>query len=64
MQHFLRCCIILAICDAYDAMVSERPYKKAMPKEEALEILRKGAGIQFDPELVEIFCRYIKEKAG
>jgi diguanylate cyclase (GGDEF)-like protein len=44
---------ILAICDAWDAMISERPYRRAMSAADALAELRAGAGSQFDPELVE-----------
>jgi HD-GYP domain-containing protein (c-di-GMP phosphodiesterase class II) len=47
---------IVAIADAYDAMTHDRPYKRAMSHEQAIEELRKHAGTQFDPELVEIFC--------
>lgn len=49
------CSRILAIADAYDAMTSDRPYRKAISKEEALAELKKCAGTQFDPHLVEIF---------
>jgi diguanylate cyclase (GGDEF)-like protein/PAS domain S-box-containing protein len=48
-------CRILAIADAYDAMTSDRPYRKAMSKEAALEEIRRCAGTQFDPELAEKF---------
>ena len=48
-------CRILAIADAYDAMTSDRPYRKAIGHEEAVAELRRYAGIQFDPELVKIF---------
>ncbi|HHW40323.1 MAG TPA: diguanylate cyclase [Syntrophomonadaceae bacterium] len=48
---------ILAIADAYDAMTSDRPYRPALTSQEAHEELRKGAGSQFDPELVQIFLK-------
>ena len=47
---------IVAIADAYDAMIQDRPYKKKISHEAAVEELRRHAGTQFDPELVEIFC--------
>ncbi|MDQ3688930.1 MAG: diguanylate cyclase [Chloroflexota bacterium] len=47
---------IVAIADAYDAMVHDRPYQRAVSHHAAIAELRKHAGIQFDPELVEIFC--------
>ena len=46
---------ILFVCDAFHAMTSDRPYRKAMLAEEALEELRRNAGAQFDPEVVEAF---------
>jgi diguanylate cyclase (GGDEF)-like protein len=51
--------IILA-CDAYHAMTSDRPYRKAMSHGDALRELRKGAGTQFDPQVVEALlgCLY------
>lgn len=48
-------CRILAIVDAYDAMVNNRPYRQALSREEALTELKNGAGVQFDPDLVEEF---------
>jgi diguanylate cyclase (GGDEF)-like protein len=47
---------IVAIADAYDAMINDRPYKRAVSHEQAIAELRRHAGTQFDPELVELFC--------
>jgi diguanylate cyclase (GGDEF)-like protein len=44
---------IVFICDAYDAMTSDRPYRPAMGGEEAMDELRAGAGTQFDPQVVQ-----------
>ncbi len=45
--------------DAYQAMVSARPYKKKLSKEEAIAELRKNKGKQFDATLVEIFINKV-----
>jgi HD-GYP domain-containing protein (c-di-GMP phosphodiesterase class II) len=47
---------IVFACDAYHAMTSDRPYRKAMPEQWALEELRQNAGGQFDPAVVDAFC--------
>jgi diguanylate cyclase (GGDEF)-like protein len=47
---------IVAVADAYHAMVHERPYKSALTHEEALDELRRHAGTQFDPRVVDVFC--------
>jgi len=46
---------ILTICDAYDAMTSDRPYRKPLTKSRAFEIMRRNMGIQFDPEIAPVF---------
>jgi len=46
---------IMAIADVYDALVSERPYKKAFTREEAIKIIIDGKGTQFDPLLIDLF---------
>jgi diguanylate cyclase len=48
-------CRILAVSDAFDAMTNDRVYRKAMKKEEAVQELKRNAGIQFDPDIVKIF---------
>jgi diguanylate cyclase (GGDEF)-like protein len=54
---------IVAIADAYDAMVHDRPYKRAMSHDNAIAELRRHAGTQFDPELVELFCDLYADQA-
>jgi len=50
---------IICIVDAYDAMVSSRPYKRKMTKEEAIDELKKYSNTQFDLELVEVFTNKV-----
>ncbi len=52
---------IIAVVDAYDVMTRGRPYKKAVSSAEALEELRRFSGTQFDPEVVEVFVKTVKE---
>jgi diguanylate cyclase (GGDEF)-like protein len=51
---------IISIIDAYDVMQSRRPYKGPISKTEALKEIKRCAGTQFDPQLVEIFLKIIK----
>jgi diguanylate cyclase (GGDEF)-like protein/PAS domain S-box-containing protein len=51
---------IIAIVDAYDTMQSSRNYKKTLNQKEALEVVRKNAGSQFDPDLVTIFLEVLR----
>ncbi len=46
---------LMAIADVYDALVSDRVYKKAMPHEQAVGIIRNGRGSHFDPDIVDAF---------
>ena len=46
---------LMSIVDVYDALVSERPYKKAFSHEEAVNIIKEGSGTQFEPALVDLF---------
>ena len=55
---------ILSVADSFDAMVTDRPYRKGMPHWEAMEELEKFSGSQFDPKVVEAFKRvYAKDYA-
>jgi putative nucleotidyltransferase with HDIG domain len=53
---------ILAVADAYDAMLSSRAYRKAMSKKAALEEIEKNSGSQFDPQVVVIFLELMQDK--
>ena len=53
---------IVFICDAYDAMTSDRPYRPAMSPEEAIRELRAGAGTQFDPQVVQTLLTTLGEE--
>ncbi len=50
---------VIAIADAFDAMTNARSYRNALTREEAISELRKCAGTQFDPELVEVFMKSV-----
>jgi putative nucleotidyltransferase with HDIG domain len=50
---------VMAIADCYDAMTSERPYKRALSTEEAADQLQAGAGTHFDPMLVAVFISQV-----
>lgn len=55
---------IFAIADAFDAMTSDRPYRRALPIEEAIDRIRAGAGSQFDPGCAEAFADLAAEDDG
>ncbi len=57
-------CRIVAIVDAYDAMVSDRIYRKGMSHQDALEELKNESGKQFDPWLVDKFIPILKEESA
>jgi response regulator RpfG family c-di-GMP phosphodiesterase len=46
---------IMSVADVYDALVSDRVYRKAMPREEAIALIKDGSGTQFDPRIIEVF---------
>ena len=53
---------IIAVADAFDAMISPRPYKKRMSVEEALKEIKRCKGTQFDPDIADAFCEIVMEK--
>jgi diguanylate cyclase (GGDEF)-like protein/putative nucleotidyltransferase with HDIG domain len=55
---------IISIVDVFDALTSNRPYRRAMSQEEALRVLKDGAGKQFDPRLVELFEEVLPNVRG
>jgi diguanylate cyclase (GGDEF)-like protein len=50
---------VVAVCDAFDAMTTRRPYRDSVSDTDAIAELRRCAGTQFDPMVVEAFCRVI-----
>jgi len=53
---------IIAVADTYDAMTSSRSYRKEIPPEEALVELRRVAGSQLDPQIVQAFCQIVQDE--
>ncbi|MCB9493890.1 MAG: response regulator [Desulfobacteraceae bacterium] len=53
---------ITSVVDAYDAMASDRAYRRKLPQEQIFENLEKGAGTQFDPEMVKVFLGIVKQR--
>jgi putative two-component system response regulator len=64
------CARIVAVCDVYDALVSDRVYRPALPEAEALAIVKEGRGEHFDPHVLDLFLAHlprfhaIREKIG
>lgn len=54
---------IVAVADAYDALTSDRPYRKGVPEHKAIEILKENAGTQFDTRVVDALIRVASAKA-
>lgn len=53
---------IILVCDAYDAMTSDRPYRTALSHDEAVRRLHESAGGQFDPEVVAVFLKILEDE--
>jgi two-component system, response regulator RpfG len=60
-DHIPLCARIVALADVYDALTSDRPYKRAWKSEQAFEHIRAEAGRHFDPRLVEVFLAAAEE---
>lgn len=52
---------IISVADAYDAMTSERPYRKPLSKEQAVDEIKKCLGTQFDPVVGDIFIKLVQD---
>ncbi|MFH1562483.1 MAG: HD domain-containing phosphohydrolase [Nitrospirota bacterium] len=53
---------IIEIADAYEAMTSDRPYRKALSKSNAIMELKRCSGMQFDPKIVDVFIKILEEE--
>jgi HD-GYP domain-containing protein (c-di-GMP phosphodiesterase class II) len=53
---------IVTVADSFDAMTTDRPYRKALTVDQAIAQLEGGAGVQFDADLVKVFVKYIRDK--
>jgi diguanylate cyclase (GGDEF)-like protein/PAS domain S-box-containing protein len=55
---------IIAIADVFEALTSDRPYRKAYTRDKAVSIIKKGAGTQFDPRVVTVFLKILREESS
>ena len=53
---------LLAVIDTFDAMLTDRPYRKSLSFDEVIDELRKGSGTQFDPVILKAFLEMIRER--
>ena len=53
---------IVAVIDAFDSMISNRPYRQGLPFDEAISRLSQGRGTQFDPEVVDCFVKFVRDE--
>lgn len=54
---------IMAVADSFDAMTSDRPYRHAMSREQAINEIKRCSGVMYDPEVVEAFLRAAEKKS-
>jgi HD-GYP domain-containing protein (c-di-GMP phosphodiesterase class II) len=55
---------LVAVCDAFDALISDRPYRNGLTVSAAVEVLERGRGTQWDPTLVELFVSELSPFTG
>jgi putative nucleotidyltransferase with HDIG domain len=53
---------IISIADVYQALTSDRPYRKAYSKKDAMKILKESMGLHFDPKIVKIFLKILRQE--
>ena len=53
---------LFAMVDVYDALINDRPYRKALPREEVIEHLKRYSGTHFDPKILEVFLKVLTSK--
>jgi putative nucleotidyltransferase with HDIG domain len=53
---------IVTVADSFDAMTTDRPYRKALSIAEAVRRIEESSGVQFDPAIARVFTRYVREK--
>jgi putative nucleotidyltransferase with HDIG domain len=54
---------IFAIVDVWDALTNDRPYRKALPREEVIDFLKSQSGLHFDPQVVDVFVRMVVQSS-
>jgi HD-GYP domain-containing protein (c-di-GMP phosphodiesterase class II) len=52
---------ILTVADCYDALVSDRPYRKGLTAQEAIQLLQRTSGTQFDPQIIKVFMQLFSQ---
>jgi HD-GYP domain-containing protein (c-di-GMP phosphodiesterase class II) len=55
---------IISVCDSYQAMTEERPYRHAFPRDVAIEEIKRASGSQFDPKVVQAFLQVLAQEAA
>jgi len=53
---------VLSILDVYNALTTDRPYRKALTKEKVINILEERKGTQFDPDITDVFIKILREE--